>query len=619
MPESPPDDRSNEQHSAASVLFYHHHKRIFATLLDTRLEIGRQRANEPEPQRRLDLGESARIILTPLDDVDVSRSHLALIPLPDETHVEVVNLSRSQPVHLGPHKMLGPGEKTVAEIPVLAQFSGYAVRVEPPEEEELDLQPLPDRTMAPGRQSVESGLSRISFDTMDEQVVLRWLETIMRVFQSASYSSNFPELAAKALVKIVGLDTAAMLECDSDGRWRTAAVHSVVEGQNEETWVPSQTLLAHVFKEQRTYRHVPASVGDTARSLQDVSALVAAPILDGDSNVIGALYGDRRSSQSAHAIPDISPFEAKLVEVLASGIAAGLARVKEEQSAMAARVQFEQFFTPQLAEQLEEDPRLLEGRDAEITLLFADIREFSRLSEKLGPARTMTWIQDTLGALSDCVLACDGVLVDYLGDELMAMWGAPIAQADHAELACRAAQQMIRALPAISERWQAELGAPVKLGIGINSGIARVGNTGTRQKFKYGPLGDTVNVASRVRGATKYLGADCLMTSSTLEKLSSAPELRRLARVRVVNIVRPIDIFELPCGAANDWHSRRLKYEEALSALESCDIDAASSLAEQLTAEYPTDTAVAALARRVDEIQKSGNTTDTGIWHLPGK
>ena len=343
------------------------------------------------------------------------------------------------------------------------------------------------------------------------------------------------------------------------------------------------------------------------------------PILDGDNNVIGALYGDRRSSQQTHAIPDISPFEAKLVEVLASGIAAGLARMKEEQAAIAARVQFEQFFTPQLAEQLEEDPRLLEGRDANITLLFADIRGFSSHSEKLGPARTMTWIQDTMGALSECVLACDGVLVDYLGDELMAMWGAPIAQTDHAELACRAAQQMIDALPAINQRWQHQLGAPVQLGIGMNSGIARVGNTGTRQKFKYGPLGDTVNIASRVRGASKYLGADCLMTGSTLAELSAAPELRRLARVRVVNIARPIDIYEVPSTASTDWHDRRTGYEQALEALESSDITTATLLIQQLLTDFPEDTAAAALADRVGNIKQTGDTADTGIWHLPGK
>jgi adenylate cyclase len=231
----------------------------------------------------------------------------------------------------------------------------------------------------------------------------------------------------------------------------------------------------------------------------------------------------------------------------------------------------------------------------------------------------MNWIQDTMGALSECVLACDGVLVDYLGDELMAMWGAPIAQADHAEMACRAAAKMISALPAINQRWQQQLGAPVRLGIGINSGLARVGNTGTRQKFKYGPLGDTVNVASRVQGATKYLGADCLVTGSTLANLESPPPNRRLARVRVVNIEQPIDLYEMVCTPPGNWTARCQRYARALESLESHDLGAAAELAGTLSVEFPEDAAASALAGRVEEAQHDQSTSDTSIWCLPGK
>jgi len=611
---------SAEERPVLSVLFYQRHRRVFVTPLDTQLEVGRQRSGEPGPPRRIDRTGSARVILAPLDDVDVSRSHVMLKPLPDGNKIKVVNLSKSQLVRLSPDDVLSPGQESIVEPPLLAQFSSYALRVEPPEDEdELELQPLPERTMPPGRKSIEAGLGRLNIDTMDERLLLRWLETVLGVFQSAAISEDFPELAAKALVKIVGLDAAAMLEYTTDGRWHVAALHSVVEGQNEQTWVPSQTLLGRVRREKRAYRHVPANASDTAQSLQDISALVAAPILNGAGEVVGALYGDRRSGTRNEDIPDITMFEAKLVEVLASGIAAGLARVKEEQAAVAARVQFEQFFTPQLAVQLEHDPKLLEGRDAEITLLFADIRGFSRISEILGPAATMTWIQDTMGALSECVLACDGVLVDYLGDELMAMWGAPIAQADHAQLACQAAHRMMGALPDISERWRNQLGTEVKLGIGINSGIARVGNTGSRQKFKYGPLGDTVNVASRVQGATKYLGADCLMTGSTLENLESPPPNRRLARVRVVNIEQPVELYELACTEQSDWLVRCQRYAEVLQSLEKRDLGTARQLAERLALDFPADTAADALASRVGEAKQSGSTSDTSIWCLPGK
>lgn len=617
---NPQSSRDDEQPSIPSVLFYHRHRRVFVTPLDTRLEIGRQRSGEPAPTRRQDRTDSARIVFAPLDDVDVSRSHLELRPIVGEDKIEVVNLSRTQPVRLDSDQVLAPGDNTTVEVPVLLQFSSYAVRIEPPEDEDLELQPLPERTMVPGRESIDSGLGRLNIDTMDERLLLRWLETVLGVFQSAASSRDFPEQAARALVKIVGLDAAAMLECDDEGRWKTAALYSDTDGHNENTWIPSQTLLAEVRKEKRTFRHVPGNVPDTAQSLQNVSALVSAPILDGEGNVIGALYGDRRSGGPQSDIPDITLFEAKLVEVLASGIAAGLARVKEQKAAMAARVQLEQFVTPKIAFQLEQDPQLLEGRDAVITVMFADIRGFSRISERLGPERTMAWIQDTMGTLSGCVLACDGTLVDYVGDELMAMWGAPIGQSNHAELALKAAVEMLNILPEISERWQQELGTTVELGIGINSGVARVGNTGSRQRLKYGPLGDPVNVASRVQGATKYLGADCLFTGSTLSALKKSPPKRRLARVQMINIEQPVDIFELPCDPDDNWETLQSRYEEALSTLESQNVGTARNLVAALAQDFPADEATASLLRRINTAQIDGeNTTDTSIWCLPGK
>jgi adenylate cyclase len=600
-----------------SVLFYHRHQRVFATPLDKRLEIGRQRSGEPAPRRRIDRTDHARIVLAPYDDVDISRSHLSLTPLSDH-EIEIKNLSKTQPVRLSKDVMLAPGEKTLASPPLLAQFSAYAIRVEPPVDEELDLQPLPEVTAPPGTKVIEQGLARLNIDTMDERLLLKWLETVLGVFQAAANSRDFPVLAAKALVKIVGLDAAAMIECDPDGRWKVAALHTVVEGQSEDTWMPSQTLLTRVMQERRTFRHVPANVPDTAQSLQNVIALVAAPILDGEGKVLGVLYGDRRGGGEIK-IPEISPFEAKLVEVLASGIAAGLARVKEEQAAMAARVQFEQFFTPQLAVQLEKDPQLLLGRDANITVLFADVRGFSRISEKLGPARTMTWLQDVMGSLSECALECDGVLVDFLGDELMAMWGAPIAQANHADLACHAAVKMLGILPQINNRWKRELGREVHLGIGINSGVARVGNTGSKQKFKYGPLGDTVNVASRVQGATKYLGTDCLITGSTFTNLTKPLACRRLARVKVINIEHPLDLYELVPNPPVDWETHCSRYHEVLAALESKNLALAGDLIIKMGEDFPNDAAVTALANRIAEARLAQPTSDSEVWHLPGK
>jgi adenylate cyclase len=616
-PNDPSPSRTRESPLYCPVYFYHRRERVLSTSLDTTLEIGRQRDGEPAPPLRVEGTQGARVILTPIDDVEVSRSHVEVAPAA-EGQVRVTNLSRTLPLKISPNALLEPAEYLLATPPVLMQFGNYAVRVDPPEEEDLALEGLPERTSPPGKLTDHSSLARFK-GKIEEASLLQWLETVLGVFQSAASSHDFPEQAAHAVVHIVGLDVAAMLRVNDAGRWRVEAVFSEESQESVASWSPSQTLLARVKRERRTFRNLPPVGSDTPHSLQDVTALVAAPILDGEGNVIGALYGDRRTKNTGGSMPQITAFEAKLVELLASGIAAGLARLKEEQAALEARVQFEQFFTPQLAAQLQRDPQLLAGRDAEVTLLFADIRGFSRVSERLGPARTMDWIQDVMGVLSECVLEHDGVLVDYLGDEVMAMWGAPVPQADHASLACKAARRMIARLPEITERWDAELGEPLRLGIGINSGVARVGNTGSPLKFKYGPLGDVVNVASRVQGATKYLGGACLITGETLRQLPAGVPSRRLARVRAVNIVHPIDIYEIRGEAGPTWDQQCAKYNEALTALEREDLAKARNCVEELIARFGDDAVVTALADRIAAAAGNDSLEDASVWQLPGK
>jgi adenylate cyclase len=622
---APPNDDQTGDVLRCPIFFYHRRQRVLASLLDVALDVGRQREGEPSPAVRIERAQGARVVLAPIDDVAVSRSHALVEPTADN-QVKLANASRTATIRLSPHGELGPGESIVAAPPIMFHFGTrdsrdmgeYAVRIDPPEEEELSLEALPERTAPPGKRTDPASLARMT-GAFAEESLLQWLETVLAVFQSAASAHDFPELAAMAAVRIVGLDAAAMLRADEEGRWRIEAIHAPYCKDSQATWTPSQTLLARVRRERRTFRYVPLAGADTPHSLLDVSALVAAPILSGDGEVIGALYGDRRGGSRAPGAPEISAFEAKLVELLASGIAAGLARIKEEQAALAARVQFEQFFTPQLAAQLERDPQLLVGRNAEVTLLFADIRGFSRMSERLGPAGTMDLIQDVMGVLSECVLSHEGVLVDYLGDELMAMWGAPAPQADHAVLACRAARQMMHSLDELSERWLPKLGEPIRLGIGINSGVARVGNTGSPQKFKYGPLGDVVNVASRLQGATKYLGAHCLTTGETLSKLPAGLPARRLARVRVVNIEHPIELYEIRDKVDEGWEERCRRYNEALTALEADQLATARELAEGLRGDFVGDEAIAALVERISSASSAGPTGETSVWQLPGK
>jgi adenylate cyclase len=202
-------------------------------------------------------------------------------------------------------------------------------------------------------------------------------------------------------------------------------------------------------------------------------------------------------------------------------------------------------------------------------VLFCDIRGFSRLAERLGPHDTCRLIRDALGEITEQIRERDGVVVDYAGDGLMAMWNAPAEQPDHAIRACQAALAIVKAMPRVSEAWAASLGGPLSVGVGINTGPALVGNIGSAQKFKYGPLGHTVNLASRVEGATKQLGIPILVTGSTCKLAGTQFPMRRLCRVRAVGMSTPVDLHELFTHTGTpEWVVQRDAYETALALYE---------------------------------------------------
>ena len=252
------------------------------------------------------------------------------------------------------------------------------------------------------------------------------------------------------MVGLVNLSCGRALLYEGDS-WRAADV-ALGEGFGDEHNLQpsSRRILNRVREQKRTFWQAAENISSAA-SLIGVSAVVAAPILDRNGEVIGALYGDRRGDLQFSR--PITQLEAILVETLACGVAAGLARLEQQKAAVAAEVRFEQFFTPELAHILAAQPNLLEGTNADVTVLFCDIRGFSRISERLSPAMTVEWVGDVISVMSDCVIAREGVLVDYVGDALMAMWGAPRTQLDHAQLACQAACDMMCGLEALNERW----------------------------------------------------------------------------------------------------------------------------------------------------------------------
>ena len=598
-------------------------KTVFVSDYSKRVEIGRQDRGEPGPYNHRLEADRWRLVIAPLTEDTVSRHHLSLEPLEDG-RLRVKNGSAAIPIRLSSGEELKPGETRILPIPSHLLIGRRTIRVVPSESISVELNELPEATLPPGAfdnlATRMVGIPMPSFKGDDPAAMIRWLRAAMEVHQAAATSSDFFEKAAQAAADLVGLDSVSVWLLKDD-EWVLQASQTTPRLAAVPRAQASFHVLNKVRKQAKTVWNKPEG-GTATASLDTIAAVVAAPILNSKGEVIGALYGDRSFlTHPSRQRGDITEVQAMLVELLATGIAAGLDRLNREQEALAARVRFEQFFTHDLARQLEQNPELvLKGRDCEVTLLFCDIRRFSRISEKLGPAKTVEWINDVMGELSDSVLSHQGVLVDYIGDELMAMWGAPTEQPDHANLACRAALDMIAKLPGMVERWKPVLGEEFDFGIGLNTGPARVGNTGTVRKFKYGPLGNTVNLASRVQGATKHFKTRLIVTGQTRAALDNSFRSRRLGKVRVVNIAEHVELHELVPDNPPDWPELQGSYETALKHFEagSDNLRPAAGLLGNIQVKYPTDGPSLILLARVVNCM-CDPTAWNPVWTLESK
>jgi adenylate cyclase len=211
------------------------------------------------------------------------------------------------------------------------------------------------------------------------------------------------------------------------------------------------------------------------------------------------------------------------------------------------------------------------------------------------------------------------VLVDYIGDEMMAMWGAPRPQPDQAERAARAALAMLRGLEDLNKRWAHLLGPkPMDVGIGLNTGAAQVGNVGSDVKYKYGALGNTVNVGSRVQGFTKFLKRRLLVTRAMRERLGDTFVARRVCQTRFVNIDNPVDLYEVDLATPERREFFQAS-EEALNVLEKRNFALAARRAGELLGQHRGDgPLLLVLSRAAEALRNDGEGFDP-VWMPPGK
>ncbi|MDY0003669.1 MAG: adenylate/guanylate cyclase domain-containing protein, partial [Polyangia bacterium] len=228
------------------------------------------------------------------------------------------------------------------------------------------------------------------------------------------------------------------------------------------------------------------------------------------------------------------------------------------------------YTSPALVRELMSNPLALSldwGEKRDLTVFFSDLQGFTSISERLTPERLVHLLNEYLTEMTDIILEEGGIVDKYIGDAIMAFWGAPTADPSHAIRACRATVRMQKRLAELRPRWEKEYGEVVIARCGLNSGLAIAGNMGSKHKFNYTLMGDTVNLASRLEGANKPYDTVVMMGENTYARMKDLVVARELDFLAVKGKDKPVRVYEL-LGFLDEVEAKRkelvARFHEAL-------------------------------------------------------
>jgi adenylate cyclase len=247
---------------------------------------------------------------------------------------------------------------------------------------------------------------------------------------------------------------------------------------------------------------------------------------------------------AGHWISMIYPIMSAVVAVLVGG---GFRYLVLERSAREMRSMFSSYLSPKLVARLEKDPEAAKigGDNKEVTVLFTDIKGFTSFSEAHPPQEVVSRLNGYLGAMVQVIEQHDGTIDKFIGDGIMAYWGAPLAQPDHAKLAIDCIKAIHERMKGLRAQWQAEGLEAFTIRGGIQSGEVVAGNVGLAgKKMEYTVIGDTVNQAARLEGTAKYYGVTYLVGEDTYQRTRDICRYRELDKIRVVGKHLPVTIYE---------------------------------------------------------------------------
>jgi adenylate cyclase len=272
--------------------------------------------------------------------------------------------------------------------------------------------------------------------------------------------------------------------------------------------------------------------------LQSVRSAMGAPLMSSNGNVLGLIYVDNLTA--THAFND---------EDLEFLIAfSGVASVAMENSQLSDRIRrealvlsnFQRYFSPDLAKQIADhgEEVKLGGSKRPVVILFSDIRGFTSMSEKMAPDDVAHLLREYFTEMVEIIFRNGGTLDKFIGDAIMALWGAPLTMADDADKAMTAAIEMQRALVQLNEHWEAGGKPHINIGIGINFGEVFAGNVGSEQRLEYTVLGDPVNTASRL--CSKAAKGEIMISEPFYQRLKNPPEVESREPIPLKGKSKPV-------------------------------------------------------------------------------
>lgn len=290
--------------------------------------------------------------------------------------------------------------------------------------------------------------------------------------------------------------------------------------------------------------------------------------------------------------------------------------LRENRQRQEVKAMFGQYVPPAHVEQMLGQPERvsLEGESREMTVLFSDIRGFTTLSEGLSAADLKQLLNRFFTPITRLIFDHQGTIDKYVGDMVMAFWGAPLSDSQHASHAVSAALAMLTRVDELRTEFRAAGLPEINIGIGINTGVMNVGDMGSSYRRAYTVIGDAVNLGSRLEGVTKYYGVRALVGQATREQ---APEFlyRTVDRIVVKGKTEPVLVSEPLCrqdAATPELMAQVVRFEHALAHYYAQRWDEAASLFDELIAETPDDELVRLYLERIETLAATGVPDDWG-------